>query len=77
VRYVGDQATTAQMLTITYIVLGVSGGLWVMFLIRALELIGSYSLMLVSQKQVIIPAQPIGWSLLGILLVSLTCDFRY
>jgi hypothetical protein len=41
-----------------------------MSFVSTLELIRLYSLMLVSQKQVIIPTQPSGWSLLGILLVS-------
>jgi len=39
---------------------------------RTSELIRLHSLMLVSQKPVIIPTQPLGWSLLGILLVSHT-----
>jgi hypothetical protein len=41
-----------------------------MSFVSTLELIRLYSLMLVSQKQVIIPTQPLGWSLLAILLVS-------
>jgi hypothetical protein len=44
-----------------------------MSFVSTLELIRLYSLMLVSQKQVIIPTQPSGWSLLGILLVSHPC----
>lgn len=40
------------------------------------ELTHINSLMLVSQEPVTIPAQPLGWSLVGILLVSHPCEIN-
>jgi len=47
-----------------------------MFLIRTHELTHVLSLMLVSQEPVIVPTQPLGWSLVGILLVSHPCEIN-
>jgi len=40
------------------------------------ELTHIHSLMLVSQEPVIIPTRPLGWSLVGILLVSHPCEIN-